>query len=102
MEFPLHERENDGITRVDLVSLSTKLPSKRHEKLSVTIFTGMVWIYFYIVSLFFRMEYDSLKSYIIYFNFAFHKVIKAFAQMVPITSAAAKALDLLVGINSLI
>ena len=39
-------------------------------------------IYFYIVNPLFRMEYDSLKSYIMYFNFTFHKVIKAFAQMV--------------------
>ena len=38
-------------------------------------------IYFYIVNLLFRMEYDSLKSYILYFNFTFHKVIKSFTQM---------------------
>ena len=46
MEFRWHERENDGITRVDLVSLSTKLPSKRHEKIRVTFFTGILWFIF--------------------------------------------------------
>ena len=86
MEFPWHERENDGISHVDLVLFSTKLPSKRHEKISVTIFTGVVWIYFYIVSLFFRMEYDSLKSYIMCFNFTFHKAIKVVAQMMHANS----------------
>ena len=39
-------------------------------------------IYFYIVNLLFRMEHDLLKSYIMHFNFTFHKVIKAFTQMV--------------------
>ena len=30
----------------DLVSFATKLPWKRHEKLRITFFTGMVWFIF--------------------------------------------------------
>ena len=52
---------------------------KKNEKLRFTFFTG---IYFYFVNVLFRMEYDKAKSYIMYFNFTFHKVIKAFAQTV--------------------
>ena len=70
---------------LDLVSFSIKLPSKWNEKLRFTFFTGMV-CFFYIVNLLFRIECDSLKSYIMYFNFTFHKVIKVFAQMVHANS----------------
>ena len=43
-------------------------------------------IYLSISYLLFRMEYDPLKSYILFFNFTFHKVIKAFAPMVHANS----------------
>ena len=38
--FPGIYQENDGRFPSDLVSFSTKLPPKRHEKIRVTFFTG--------------------------------------------------------------
>ena len=35
--------DNDGISHADLVSFPVKLPSKRHEKIRVTFFTGKAW-----------------------------------------------------------
>jgi len=43
-ESPWNLLENDEISRADLVSLPTKLPWKRHEKVHVTFFTGWFFI----------------------------------------------------------
>ena len=56
----------------DLVSFLTKLPQKTW-KTPFLIFYRDGMIYFYIVNLLFRIEYDSLKSYIMYFDFTFIK-----------------------------
>ena len=68
----------------DLVIFNQTAIKKTRNSVSLFCRDGM--IYFYIVNLLFRMEYDSLKSCIMFFNFTFHKGIKALAQMVRANS----------------
>ena len=82
IEFPWHERENDPLAFIGVIFNETAI--KKTWETPFHIFYREALIYFYIVNLLFRMEYDSLKSYMMYFNFTFHKVMKAFAQMVHV------------------